>query len=87
MEKRRYLPMKRALLVVDVQNEYFSGLLPIMHPQGHLTNILRVMDAAARDMPLVVIQQLFHSLTSRSFSAAHHSGNYTRRCRRVRTIS
>ena len=23
--------MKRALVVVDVQNEYFSGLLPITH--------------------------------------------------------
>ena len=49
--------MKRALVVVDVQNEYFSGLLPITHPQGHLTNILRVMDAAAaHDIPLVVVQ-------------------------------
>jgi nicotinamidase-related amidase len=27
--------MKRALVVVDVQNEYFSGLLPITHPQGN----------------------------------------------------
>jgi nicotinamidase-related amidase len=52
--------MKRALLVVDVQNEYFSGLLPITHPQGHLSNILRVMDAAAeRDIPCVVIQHTF----------------------------
>lgn len=52
--------MTRALLVVDVQNEYFSGLLPITHPQGHLTNILRVMDAAAaRDIPVVVIQHTF----------------------------
>lgn len=52
--------MKRALLVIDVQNEYFSGLLPITHPEGHLTNILRVMDAAeARDMPVVVIQHTF----------------------------
>ncbi len=52
--------MKRALLVVDVQNEYFSGRLPIIHPQGHLSNILRVMDAAAkRDVPCVVIQHTF----------------------------
>lgn len=52
--------MKRALLVVDVQNEYFSGLLPITHPQGHLANILRVMDAAAaRDIPRVVVQHTF----------------------------
>ena len=52
--------MKRALLVIDVQNEYFSGLLPITHPQGHLTNILRVMDAAAaHNIPLVVVQHTF----------------------------
>ncbi len=38
--------MKRALVVIDVQNEYFSGQLPITYPQGHLTNILQVMDAA-----------------------------------------
>jgi nicotinamidase-related amidase len=49
--------MKRALLVIDVQHEYFSGLLPITHPQGHLDNILRVMDAAvAHDIPVVVVQ-------------------------------
>jgi nicotinamidase-related amidase len=35
--------MKRALVVVDVQNEYFSGVLPITYPQGHFTNILQVM--------------------------------------------
>ena len=26
--------MKRALLVIDVQNEYFTGALPITHPAG-----------------------------------------------------
>jgi nicotinamidase-related amidase len=52
--------MKRALLVIDVQNEYFSGLLPITHPKGHLTNILRSMDAAAAHaIPTVVIQHTF----------------------------
>jgi nicotinamidase-related amidase len=49
--------MKRALLVIDVQNEYFSGLLPITHPEGHLANVLRVMDcAAANGVPVVVVQ-------------------------------
>ncbi len=52
--------MKRALLVIDVQNEYFTGLLPITHPEGHLTNILRVMDTAtAHSIPLVVIRHTF----------------------------
>jgi nicotinamidase-related amidase len=29
---------KRALLVIDVQNEYFTGQLPITYPAGSLTN-------------------------------------------------
>ncbi len=52
--------MNRALLVIDVQNEYFTGALPISHPAGHLENILRVMDEAAKQsVPTVVIQHHF----------------------------
>ncbi len=39
--------MTRALLVIDVQREYFDGALPITHPAGHLEQILSVMDFAA----------------------------------------
>ena len=48
---------KRALLVIDVQNEYFTGKLPITYPSGSLGNVLCAMDAA-RDhgMPVVTIQ-------------------------------
>ena len=48
--------MSRALLVIDVQNEYFTGALPITHPAGHLGRILEVMDAAEGKIPVVVIQ-------------------------------
>lgn len=49
--------MPRALLVIDVQNEYFSGALPISHPPGSLDNVLRAMDAAqGRGVPIAVIQ-------------------------------
>lgn len=48
--------MSRALLVIDVQNEYFTGALPITHPVGHLEKILSAMDAAAGRIPTVVIQ-------------------------------
>jgi nicotinamidase-related amidase len=49
--------MKRALLVIDVQNEYFLGKLPVTHPPGSLENILAAMDAAqAMGVPVVVIQ-------------------------------
>lgn len=49
--------MKRALLVIDVQREYFEGALPISHPVGHLDKILDVMDEARRSgVPTAVIR-------------------------------
>src|SRR5688572_29065374 len=49
--------MSRALLVIDVQREYFDGALPIRHPVGHLDAILETMDAAKRaNVPTVVIR-------------------------------
>ncbi|GAB3543075.1 cysteine hydrolase family protein [Noviherbaspirillum agri] len=49
----------RALLVVDVQNEYFTGNLPIEYPpvEISLSNIAAAMDAArAADIPVIVVQ-------------------------------
>ena len=49
--------MSRALLVIDVQNEYFDGALPITYPVGHLERILQVMDDARKaDVPTAVIR-------------------------------
>ena len=49
--------MSRALLVIDVQNEYFTGALPITHPVGHLDRILSTMDLARHHgVPTVVIR-------------------------------
>jgi nicotinamidase-related amidase len=46
-----------ALLVIDVQNEYFTGRLPVTFPEGCLSNILRAMEYAANvGMPVAVIQ-------------------------------
>jgi nicotinamidase-related amidase len=48
---------KRALLVIDVQNEYFTGNLPVTYPAGSLPNILHAMDAARNaGVPVVVVQ-------------------------------
>jgi len=50
---------RRALIVIDVQNEYFTGGLPIEHPPvgESLHNLLRAMDAAqARGIPVIVVQ-------------------------------
>ncbi|WP_229259005.1 isochorismatase family protein [Duganella flavida] len=51
--------MRRALIVVDVQNEYFTGNMRIEYPPVavSLPNITRAMDAArAADIPVVVVQ-------------------------------
>ncbi|MEC5404958.1 cysteine hydrolase family protein [Paraburkholderia sp. MPAMCS5] len=61
---------RRALIVIDVQNEYVSGDLPIEYPdvQGSLVNIGRAMDAArAADVPVVVVQN-FAPATSPLFA-------------------
>ncbi len=50
---------RRALLVIDVQNEYFSSQLRITHPPvaDSLPNIVRAIDAAhAQGVPVVVFQ-------------------------------
>jgi nicotinamidase-related amidase len=53
---------RRALIVVDVQNEYFDGILQVQHPdrEASLANVTRAMDvAAAQDLPVVVVQHQF----------------------------
>ncbi|WP_035853678.1 isochorismatase family protein [Cryptosporangium arvum] len=51
--------MRRALIVVDVQQEYFDGALPIQYPprEESLANIVRALDVAAQhSLPTVVVQ-------------------------------
>jgi len=49
--------MSRCLLVIDVQNEYFNGKLPVTHPPNSLANVLRVIDSAnVAGIPVVVVQ-------------------------------
>lgn len=49
--------MKRALLVIDVQNEYFTGKLPIPNREQSLPHILKAMDHAhQKGIPVVVIR-------------------------------
>ncbi len=53
-------PPRRALVVIDVQNEYVTGQLPIEHPplSTSLPAIGAAMDAArAAGIPVVVVQQ------------------------------
>ena len=49
--------MKKALLVIDVQNEYFTGKLKVTYPSNSLDNILKVMDyAKANNMVIILVQ-------------------------------
>ncbi len=65
--------MKRALLVIDVQNEYFTGRLPVSHPSGSFENILAVMDAAHRlGVPTAVIRHGSASPDSPVFRKGSH---------------
>lgn len=50
---------RRALVVVDVQQEYFDGPLQIQHPprEESLANVTRAMDVAIEhELPVVVVQ-------------------------------
>ena len=60
--------MKRALLVIDVQNEYFTGKLPVTYPEESFSNILKVMDAASeRNIPIAIIQHTAPQADAKTF--------------------
>lgn len=49
--------MNKALVVIDVQNIYFTGKMAVTYPTGSFENILKAMDhAAAIGMPIVLVQ-------------------------------
>lgn len=51
----------RALVVIDVQNDYVDGSLPIEYPEvrSSLTNIAKLVDTArAASVPIVMVQNL-----------------------------
>ena len=56
--------MKKALLVIDVQNEYFSGKLKVTYPDPDksLDNIIKVMDYAKENNMIIIVVQ--HSAIS-----------------------
>ena len=53
--------VRRALIVIDVQNDYIGGKLPIVYPpvEQSLANIGKAMDAArAAGIPVVAVQNI-----------------------------
>ena len=60
--------MKRALLVIDVQNEYFTGQLPVTYPAGSLDNITKAIEAAhMNNIPIIAIQHTAPQKDSKTF--------------------
>jgi nicotinamidase-related amidase len=60
--------MNEALLVIDVQNEYFTGKLPVTYPQRSFENILNAMDHARKhNIPVIVIQHTNPSTDASTF--------------------
>ncbi len=67
---------RRALIVVDVQNDYDGGNLAIQHPpfRGSIENVARAMDAAATaGIKVVVVKQLAPA-DSPIFAKGSHGG-------------
>ena len=65
--------MKQALLVIDVQNEYFTGVLPVTYPAGSLANITKAMDHAhAAGIPVAVIQHTSPAPDAPAFRKGSH---------------
>ena len=72
--------MRRALLVIDVQNEYVSGALPISYPpvEHSLERIGRALDVAeSADIPVIVVQQTAPE-SSPIFAAGSHGAELHR---------
>lgn len=69
---------KRALVVIDVQNEYVTGGLQIEYPpvEDSLHNIGRAMDGArAAGIPVVVVQQMYPN-TAPLFAEGSHGWQF-----------
>jgi len=61
---------KRALLVIDVQNEYFTGLLPVTYPHNSTSNIVTAIQAASdAHIPIVMVQ---HTSKAKAFVKGTH---------------
>ncbi|MFA5331135.1 MAG: cysteine hydrolase family protein [Methanoregula sp.] len=62
-----------AVLVIDVQNEYFTGLMPVTWPPQSFEKILSVMDTS-RDchIPIAVIQHTSQGPDAKTFRRGSH---------------
>lgn len=59
--------MKRALLLIDVQNEYFTGALPVSYPPNSMQNIQNAINTA-KEMGVVIVT-VQHTATAKEAKA------------------
>lgn len=77
--------MRKALLIIDVQNEYFTGRLPVTYPapEESLAHMLELMRRAqALQMPIIVIQHT--AQTGETFAVM--AGSFIRRSQKCRMM-
>ncbi|KLU63819.1 streptothricin hydrolase [Desulfosporosinus acididurans] len=66
--------MKRALLVIDVQYEYFTGRMPITYPEGSFENIIKAVDAAnLYQIPVILIRHTAIQNDAATFRKGSHN--------------
>ena len=81
---------KRALIVIDVQNEYFDGALPISDPptETSLANIGRAMDAAtSAGVPVIVVRHGDNDPEAAIFAEGSHAWSCIPRSSAARATS
>lgn len=74
---------KRALLVIDVQNEYFTGLLPVTYPHNSTSNIVTAIQTASdAHIPIVMVQ---HTSKAKAFVKGTHGWELHESVKNVKT--
>jgi nicotinamidase-related amidase len=74
--------VKRALVVIDVQNDYFSGAHTITHPEGSYGQILRAMDVAReKGVPVALVQHVAPESALGGFKKGTSGGEITKEVR------
>ena len=65
--------MKRALLLIDVQNEYFTGALPVSYPQNSIQNIQDAVNTAKEiGIAIIAVQHTATAKDAKAFVKGTH---------------
>lgn len=78
--------MKRALIVVDVQNEYFSGgALPITYPPNSFEHIKTAIAKAQKvNVPIVLVQHTSLQADAKDFVKGSHTWEFHEEIKQIK---